>query len=96
MAMALAAIERQWQGRGTGSSDASFGVSGSLQRNAILADGWQLYNSMDTGVQGMGQKAKVIQMHDGEIDLSVYSWDDERFSHAGGCGGASARRRRRR
>ncbi|MGD9010414.1 MAG: vitamin B12-dependent ribonucleotide reductase [Desulfobacteraceae bacterium] len=28
----------------------------------------------------MGQKVKVIETHDGEVDLSVYNWDDERFS----------------
>ncbi|MEJ2040232.1 MAG: adenosylcobalamin-dependent ribonucleoside-diphosphate reductase [Desulfosarcinaceae bacterium] len=28
----------------------------------------------------MGEKAKVIQMHEDEIDLSTYSWNDELFS----------------
>jgi ribonucleoside-diphosphate reductase alpha chain len=28
----------------------------------------------------MGQKAKVIETHEGEIDLSVYAWDHDRFA----------------
>lgn len=28
----------------------------------------------------MGRKVKVIETHEGEIDLSVYNWDDDRFS----------------
>jgi ribonucleoside-diphosphate reductase alpha chain len=28
----------------------------------------------------VGHKVKVIETHNGEIDLSVYNWDDERFS----------------
>jgi ribonucleoside-diphosphate reductase alpha chain len=28
----------------------------------------------------VGQKVKVIETHEGEVDLSVYNWDDERFS----------------
>jgi ribonucleoside-diphosphate reductase alpha chain len=28
----------------------------------------------------VGRKVKVIETHEGEIDLSVYNWDDDRFS----------------
>jgi ribonucleoside-diphosphate reductase alpha chain len=37
-------------------------------------------NRIEGGARSMGRKAKVIEMHEGEIDLSVYSWDDERFT----------------
>lgn len=30
----------------------------------------------------MGQKSKIIETNEGEIDLSVYNWDDDRFSKA--------------
>ncbi len=30
----------------------------------------------------MGQKVKIIETHEGDIDLTVYNWDDERFSQA--------------
>ena len=28
----------------------------------------------------MGQKVKVIETHEGDVDLAVYNWDDDRFS----------------
>jgi ribonucleoside-diphosphate reductase alpha chain len=28
----------------------------------------------------VGKKAKIIETHDGEIDLSMHNWDDDRFS----------------
>ncbi len=30
----------------------------------------------------MGQKAKIIETNEGEIDLTIYNWDDERLSQA--------------
>ncbi len=30
----------------------------------------------------MGKKSKIIETHDGEIDLSMYNWDDDRFSQS--------------
>jgi ribonucleoside-diphosphate reductase alpha chain len=28
----------------------------------------------------LGQKVKIIETHEGDIDLAVYNWDDDRFS----------------
>ena len=28
----------------------------------------------------MGQKVKIIETHEGDVDLAVYNWDDDRFS----------------
>jgi hypothetical protein len=53
-----------------------------VRKDGILLVGSPQCLTHHTGVLRVGHKAKIIETTEGVIDLTTYSWDDERFSSA--------------